>query len=81
MSWPSWKGLGEGIDDVFGDALDRRFVCEAGQQHGEFVAALARHRVGFAHAADDAARRLDEQAVAGFVAEGVVDLLEAGPGR
>jgi hypothetical protein len=62
---------------ILGDALDGRPLGQAGQQHGELVAALAGHGVGFAHAGDDAPGRLDQQAVAGLVAEGVVDFLEA----
>ena len=71
------EGLAEGLDDVFGNPLNGRPLGHAGQQHGEFVAALAGHGVRFAQAGNDAPGGFDQQAVAGFVAEGVVHFLEA----
>ena len=40
---------------VLRDALDAGKLVEAGQDHGEFIAAQARHGVAAAHALDDAA--------------------------
>jgi hypothetical protein len=47
------------------------------QQHDELVAAQARHHVARAQRLLEAQRRLVQQLVAGFVAERVVDELEA----
>ena len=58
------------------NALELAVALELGQQHGEFVAAHARHGVGLAHAALNPARRLHQQQVAKIMAQGVVDFLE-----
>ena len=50
---------------------------QAGEQHGELVAAEAGQRVAAAHRVAQPRRDLDEQLVAVVVAERVVDLLEA----
>ncbi len=52
-------------------------VAHVVEPHGEFVAAVARQRVAFAQAGGQPARDLLEQLIARFVAEGVVDYLEA----
>jgi hypothetical protein len=53
------------------------FVDDVLGEDGELVAAQARHDVARAHVFLDAARRLDEELVAGAVAQAVVDQLEA----
>ena len=64
-----------------GDALrDAEAVVDVGQvleKHNEFVAAEARHRVAGAADPLQPPGDLHQQAVAGAVAEGVVDELEA----
>ncbi|MNE82829.1 hypothetical protein D3C80_1795890 [compost metagenome] len=47
------------------------------QQHHEFIAANARHRVGVPHAAPEPVGHRLQQHVADRVAVGVVDLFEA----
>ncbi|MCY1276714.1 hypothetical protein D9M70_253820 [compost metagenome] len=72
---------GQAGEDLLGD-LDRPHqrlfaVALARQQQGELVAAHARHGVVVAHATGQALGHFLEHAVAGGVAEGVVDRLEA----
>ena len=68
-----------GIDearDPLADALGDRhgaFPAGVGQDQGEFVAAEPGHDVGFAGAAADDRRRLDERLAAGQVPVAVVD--------
>ena len=52
-------------------------LVQVGQQQGELVAAQPRQRVAAAHALAQAGGDLLQQGVAGGVAEGVVDVLEA----
>ena len=53
-----------------------RLVLDAAAQHGELVAAEAGDHVAVADGAAQPLRDLDQQAVAGLVAEAVVDDLE-----
>ena len=63
-------------DDAFGDLGRVVHAVEVFAQHDELVAADARDRVGLADGGLQTGRRLDEQQVAGRVAERVVDRLE-----
>ena len=56
--------------------LRTRFLLAARHQHQELVAAPAEHVVGLADVADQERRDLAQHAVAGLVAERVVDALE-----
>ena len=66
----------EPVDERLRD-VRRLALADALQQHGELVAAEARHRVARAHAILVRARDVDEQPIAGGVTERVVELLEA----
>ena len=74
-----------------GAASDSRIFCATaaaslaldhlGEQDDELVAAVAAHRVRFAHRGLEAARRQLQHLVADGVAERIVDLLEVCRGR
>ncbi len=66
----------EGLDQGARQALDLADGGDALEQHRELIAAEARHGVGGARGLDDALRHRLQQAVAGVVAERVVDVLE-----
>ena len=66
----------EGLDDARAEDLGRCRVCLVRDEDREFVAAEPRRGVGSAQALADALGRLDQQPVAGQVAEAVVDELE-----
>ena len=70
------EGLLPDLGDALGD-LERLLVGLDLGQHDELVAAQARHGVGGAHDLGQARADLDQQLVAGLVAERVVDRLEA----
>ena len=63
------------VADALGD-VERAFRRRLGQQHDELVAAVARRHVGGAQLGLDRVRHLAQQAVAGFVAVGVVHRLQ-----
>ncbi|PMQ09809.1 hypothetical protein JaAD80_25430 [Janthinobacterium sp. AD80] len=73
---PQQEWRQQAVENLPGDAVHLLQVVEVGQDHREFIAAQARHRVRLAHAHADAPRRLDQQDVALVVAEGIVDFLE-----
>ena len=67
----------EGIDDALRAVLGIVAAGEVFEQHGEFVAADARHGVALADDLLQALRGGAQDAVAGGVAQRVVDVLEA----
>ncbi len=71
------EGLMQRAQYLAGDLFDHVGVFQPAQHHGEFVATETGDRVGVAHAAGDALRRLLQQAVASRMAERVVHFLEA----
>ena len=72
------EGRADRLDDARARAPSRRSAGPTADLHdGELVAAEARHRVGFAHAAAQALGDRLEQRVADGMAERIVDLLEA----
>ena len=68
--------LGERLDDALPEDLRCRRVFLVRDQDGELVAAEAGRRLGAAQALADALRGLDQEPVAGEVAEAVVHELE-----
>ena len=66
----------ERLDQRAGQPLDLADRGDALEQHGELIAAEARHGVRGARRLDDALRDRLQQAVAGVVAERIVDVLE-----
>ncbi len=70
------KFLHQRGEDLLRDMADMLGIGDVFQQDHEFVAAQARHHVAV-QGALQAARHFLQQAVAGVVAEGVVDVLEA----
>jgi len=69
-----WQG-GDGEAQVFGD-FECGFRFGAGQDHGEFLAAVAEHEIIDAHSCGQCLRDGLQHTVAGRVAELVVDALE-----
>ncbi|HJU38097.1 MAG TPA: PAS domain S-box protein, partial [Tahibacter sp.] len=69
--------LGERGEHLPRDDLGRGRVARGRRQHGEFVAAVAREHAAVAEARREAFGDGDQQAVAGGMAEAVVDELEA----
>ncbi len=67
------------VEQALDPLHDRRGVLgvEPGQDHGELVAAQPRQGVGRAERVEDTGPDLPQQEVAGLVAQGVVQLLEA----
>jgi hypothetical protein len=70
-------GVADGLDDASGQGFGLVWVAGAGLNNGEFVAALARHQVSEAHAAQQSFAHLLQYRIADRVAEVVVDGLEA----
>jgi hypothetical protein len=68
---------GQPLQDALGHLGDVDVVAGVLDEHGELVAAEAGHGVAGPHARVEPLRDLDEEPVAGGVAEAVVDLLEA----
>ena len=79
-TWRRWPATSNGAESARADAAggDRglRLVLEADAQDGELVAAEAGDQIGVAHGGLEPLRDLDQQPVAGLVAEAVVDDLE-----
>ncbi len=73
---PSADRAGDRLEHPAGHVAGIGLVPQAPAQHGELVTAEARHDVTLAHGLAQPPRHLDEQGVAGLVAELVVDLLE-----
>lgn len=69
-------GLAQHFDDALGQALGAPWVAAGVQQQGELVAAQARQAVAVLQVRAQARHHLQDQAVAGLVAEGVVDVAE-----
>ena len=69
-------GVAHPVEDTLRQKRGCLLCCSAHQDR-ELVAAQARRHVAIAHAAPDALRHREQQGIAGGVAEGVVDLLEA----
>ena len=75
--WPATsKGCGERGAQAAGGDRRQRLVVDADAEHGELVAAEPRDQILLAHGAAQALGDLDQQPVAGLVAEAVVDDLE-----
>ena len=72
IEWPR-----HAVENAPRQELGRFRVAQPGLDDGEFVAAEPRQRVAFAEQVLQALRRQLEEPVAGLVAEGVVDVLEA----
>ena len=69
------RGLGEALEQPLGER-GRVGLAPALDEHGELVAAEARHGVARARGRAEAARHLQQHLVADVVPEAVVDLLE-----
>ena len=69
--------LGECVQDGLGGKVDPLAMVHVGHHDRELVATEPGHRIGLPDAADNPPRHIDQQAVAGQVTDGVVDLLEA----
>ncbi|KAF5057496.1 hypothetical protein DSECCO2_356120 [anaerobic digester metagenome] len=70
-------GLPDGLQQAAGDADGLLVALEIFEQHRELVAAHAGHGIHAAQAGRQALGHLLQQVVAGLVAQGVVDSLEA----
>ena len=79
-TWRRWPATSNGVAErgahAAGGHRRLRLVLDAGAEDGELVAAEARDQVAVAHGAAQPVRDLDQQPVAGLVAEAVVDDLE-----
>ena len=69
-------GHGQRIDQLRGNPDHLFRPLRIHQHDGEFIAAQARHRIGFTHAILQPARHFDQQIVADGMAQGVVDRFE-----
>ena len=69
-------GLGQHLGDALGHALGALRIAAVVDEQGELVTAQARQRVTGLQLGLEAVDHLQDQAVAGLVAEGVVDVLE-----
>jgi hypothetical protein len=75
------EGLAQLLQDPLGHPVELKIVAGVFDEHGELVPAEAGHGVAGPHARLQPLGHLDEQPVAGGVAEAVVDLLEPSRSR
>src|SRR3569832_1685305 len=71
------EGLLEAIEDLARDGRGLLAVAELTHQDGEVIAAHARDAVDLAHAAAQTLRHVHDERIAGLMAHGLVDVLEA----